>query len=64
MLHHIGSGHQHAGSAKTTLKRVMFKESLLEIRQHTLTRQALDRIDRPAISLHRQHKAAPHDLTI
>src|ERR671915_2629979 len=56
--------HQEARSAEPALERVRLMESALERVEAIVAREALDRPERAAARLDRQHQAGPHRLAV
>jgi hypothetical protein len=56
--------HQHTGSAKAALDRIMVHERLLEAAQSLPIRQPLDRAHLPAVDFDSEHHARVHGLAI
>src|SRR5947207_8508345 len=63
-LEEIDGGDHETGSAEATLQAVLFRERALDRVQLTVLRQALDRDDRGAVRLDREHRACLRRATV
>src|SRR5579875_2318146 len=64
LRHQFVRGKQHARGAEAALRGVEFDEGLLQLREGSLPRQALDRIDALAIHLRCERQAAARGAAV